>query len=304
MLLEWPHMTINYQEILNTVLSLYLPNLLDLFIITLLIYSLFLFFRRTSSQFLFIGLAVTVVLYFLARSLQLNLTLVVLQYFFGVFIFAFIVIFQSEIRKYIEVLGIVSSRQLNVKPKNLRMILMEEIVHATVKMAQEKVGALIVLEGLQDVARFTQGGVSLDGVISEEILLSIFDTHSEGHDGAVIVSNGRITMFGAHLPLSLNFKEIGKHGTRHSAALGVVEQCDALAIVVSEEKGTISVCKEGKLKTLAKFSDLEREIDTFVKKRFFPKTENPWRRIFTHNFTLKAAAVCAALLLWFISNYM
>ena len=166
-----------------------------------------------------------------------------------------------------------------------------------------QVDSFIVLQGKDDLESLLEGGIPLDGIISEEILLSIFDPHSEGHDGALVISNNRISKFAAFLPLSNNFHQLGKLGTRHSAALGLSESSDAFCLVISEEKGKISVCKDGRLKTLDSFSDLEKEIDKFIKEKFAPPPQNPLSRIFKKDLGLKTSAAATASLVWFFSAY-
>src|SRR6185437_5267675 len=96
-----------------------------------------------------------------------------------------------------------------------------------------------------------RGGIELDGKLSAPVLTSIFDPHSPGHDGAVVLEGDRIRRFATHLPLSANFQQLGRTGTRHSAALGLSEVTDALSIVVSEEQGTIAVARNGRLTRIA-----------------------------------------------------
>jgi uncharacterized protein (TIGR00159 family) len=283
--------------------SLYFTDLLDILIITLLLYSVFLLFKRTRSLLIMVGLVITLALYAFAKFFNLYLTSLALQYFFGVFFIVFAIIFQQEIRKFFEWVGLIGTRRIKVSPLAPKSPTTAEIIQACVKMAQSKTGALIVLQGKDNLDEFCEGGVTLDGNISEEILLSVFDPHSEGHDGALIISNNRIFRFGTHLPLSNNFKEIGKHGTRHSAALGLAENTDALSIVISEEKGSISICRDGKMKKLEYFSDLEKELDKFIKEKYFPKNTSATRQVFNQNMGFKFAALLSASLIWFFSAY-
>jgi len=275
-------------------------DFLDILITGLFIYSLFIFLKNSRSYLVFIGLSFALVLYILARNFNLYVTLMTLRYFAGVSVLVIAIVFQSEIRKYLELLGLIGTRQMKLNQKTPTTV---EIIQACVKMAQAKIGALIVIQGKDNLDKFIEGGVQLDGIISEEVLLSIFDPNSDGHDGALIVNNNRISVFGSHLPLSTNFKEIGKHGTRHSAALGLAEVSDALSIVVSEEKGWISICRDGKLKTLKDYADLEKEVAKFSASKFEQKTESWLARILKHNFKLKLAAMGVAFLVWFFTAY-
>jgi len=251
----------------------------------------------------FLGLIIIVSLYVLALVFHLYLTTLTLQYFFGVSVVVFVIIFQSEIRKYFETLGLLSTRQIRSKTMLAKSPSGSEIFQACVKMAQAKIGSLIVIRGSDSLDPLIEGGTLLDGEISEEVIVSMFDPHTSGHDGAMIISNNRIYKFSTHLPLSSNFSEIGKRGTRHTAALGLSERCDALCIVVSEETGQISVCINGRLKTLADPLDLEKELDKFIREKYFPKKETVIVQVFSRNLPIKISSLGAAGLLWFFTTY-
>ncbi|KKS03626.1 MAG: putative membrane protein [candidate division WWE3 bacterium GW2011_GWF2_41_45] len=284
--------------------NLYVTDLFDIVIIALLIYSLFLFLRNTRTLMVFLGLAIAAALYIFAKSFNLYVTLLALRYFVGVSVLIFVIIFQNEIRKYFEFLGLIGSRQLKVLPLTSRSPVTSEIIQACVRMAQLKIGVLIVIQGKDSLDQHIDGGVALDGVISEELLSSIFEPRSYGHDGAVIINNNRVSKFATHLPLSTNFKEIGKHGTRHSAAVGITEITDAFCIVVSEETGKISVAKDGKMKTLQEFTDLEKEFEKYIKAKFPKNTkENKLSRIIKQDFLLRLGSMVAAGVIWFFAAY-
>jgi hypothetical protein len=126
----------------------------------------------------------------------------------------------------------------------------DTLVRSLATLAQQRRGALIVLPGREPLESHLDGGIALDGRLSEPLLLSLFDPHSPGHDGAVLVEGERVTRFAVHLPLSSDHLQLGHRGTRHAAALGLSERTDALCLVVSEEHGTISVAQAGRLATL------------------------------------------------------
>ncbi len=284
--------------------NLYLTDFLDILIIALLIYTLFLFLRNTRTLMAFLGLAFAVGLYFIAKSFNLYVTLMALKYFVGVAVLIFVIIFQSEIRKYFEFLGLIGSRQIKVLPLTARSPSTSEIIQACVRMAQSKIGALIVIQGKVGLDQFTDGGIVLDGTISEELLSSIFEPHSYGHDGAILINNNRVAKFAVHLPLSTNFKEIGKHGTRHSAAVGITEVTDAFTIVVSEENGKISVTRDGKLKTLQEFTDLEKELEKYTRSKFSKSTkENRLAKIIRQDFIIRLGALLIAGIIWFFAAF-
>lgn len=290
-------------EILRINNNLFVTDFLDILIVAFVIYSIFMFLRRTRSYLVFFGLAIAGGLYLISKIFNLYLTFITLRYFVGVAVVIFVIVFQIEIRKYLEFLGLIGTRRIKSTKLAPRSPTTSEIIEACIKMAKEKIGALIVLKGDDDIDSLIDGGKTLDGIISEEILLSLFDPSSDGHDGAVIIRNNRISKFGAHLPLSTNFKEIGKHGTRHSAALGLAENSDALCIVVSEEKGKISIAQNGKLKKLQQFEDLDKELTKYIKHKFELRKDNRPLSFVKNNWHFKLGAIVLATLLWFFTAY-
>lgn len=163
-----------------------------------------------------------------------------------------VIIFQEELRYFFEQ---VASWSLNreifgVKKKVLADEDIETLSRAVKDFAREGIGALIVVQGKDIIVRHLEGGHDLNGELSGPLLESIFDPHSCGHDGAVVIAGKTVTKFACHLPLSKNFDKLKKHGTRHAAALGLSELTDALCLVVSEEYGTISVVRKGNIQLL------------------------------------------------------
>jgi hypothetical protein len=177
------------------------------------------------------------------------------------------------------------------------------LVEAISDLAEKKVGALVVLKGEEPLGRHVNGGISADGRISKPLLDSIFDPHSMGHDGAVIIEQEQIKQFAAHLPLSKNLQEVGARGTRHSAALGLSECSDALCIVVSEERGQISVAERGKLTTMKAPADLKQRLDRFFEQHYPTQTKTFWTRLVRENARLKVASLLIACLAWYFIVY-
>jgi len=126
------------------------------------------------------------------------------------------------------------------------------------------VGALVILPGREPMDRHLDGGVHLDGRLSEELVLSLFDPQTPGHDGAVLVQANRLLRFGVHLPLSTDWDRLGGGGTRHAAALGLAERCDALCLVVSEERGEVSVAHGGEIRVVSSPDELARALRDFI----------------------------------------
>ena len=159
------------------------------------------------------------------------------------------VIFQPEIRRALEQLGQTRSwlPQLRPRPDEMAGRTVDELVKAATQLARHRYGALIVLEretGLQD---YVERGVPIDGLLTRQLLINLFYPNSPLHDGAAVVRDGRIVAASVVLPLSDNTAATSQLGTRHRAALGITEQSDAIAVVVSEETGQISIAENGQL---------------------------------------------------------
>jgi diadenylate cyclase len=167
------------------------------------------------------------------------------------------------------------------------------------RFSKNSTGALMVLRGKDPVVRHLEGGVNLNGEISEALLGSIFMAGSPGHDGAVIVIGNRVTAFSCYLPLSKNLGNLQKPGTRHAAALGLSERTDALCLVVSEETGTISVARRGTIRPIKDMGELSQILDSFYQE-ITPLIESkPWKSFFSKNYKEKVIAVTVTFFLWF-----
>src|SRR6185369_17449640 len=129
--------------------------------------------------------------------------------------------------------------------------------------------------GRQLIARQLHGGIALEGLLSEPLLKSLFEPHSPTHDGAAIVEGAALTRFSAQLPLSTDFRQLRGLGTRHAAALGLAERSDALCVVVSEERGQISVAEQSTLRALADAAELERVLAAYLRRTFPRRAERP-----------------------------
>jgi diadenylate cyclase len=276
----------------------------DIAFMSLLIYSVLVWFKRTRAGFVLSGIIIISIIYLLARQFNLVLIYSVLQGFFAVIIIALIVIFQEELRRLFERIAVLGwnprfSKRWKSKdyPREVQILL-----KTLGDFANSSVGALIVLPGRDIIDLYLEGGVTLNGDLSEALLKSIFDPHSMGHDGAVIIENGKITMFSVHLPLSKNFQQLRYHGTRHAAALGLSEFTDALCLVVSEERGTISVARNGILKQVG-FEQLNLSLHKFYEEMHPPSKTAVLHDFLVQNFKEKVIAIILTLALWFVLVY-
>jgi len=249
----------------NLVGLIEIADLLDILVVSILVYTAVVWIRRTQAGFVAIGLFVLAGLYVLAEGLDLQLTSAIFRSVFAISVVLIVVLFQEELRQLFERLGVWSVRGRRRLKAAASSLPADILVEAVADLARQRRGALIVLPGIQPLARHVRGGVPLDGLISVPLLQSLFDPHSPGHDGAVIVEGGRVTRFAGHLPLSTNFRLLKGVGTRHTAALGLAELTDALCLVVSEERGVVSVARDAVLRPLAAPGELSAEVARFLR---------------------------------------
>ncbi len=269
-------------------------DLVDIATVGLLLWLAIRFVRRTRGRRALIGLTLLGGVYLLARGLELQLTASLFQGFFAVLVLVLVVVFQEDLRRLFEQLG--SLRRGDARDRR-GVDVSDLIVRAVARLAATRVGALIVLPQREPIESHVEGGIALDGRLSEPLLLSIFDPSSPGHDGAVILRGSRLERFAVHLPLSVNRSALGSGGTRHAAALGLAERCDATCIVVSEERGTVSLARDGALRVLARPQDLAHELIA-VRGEREAEARLPWWRDRAGVDAVLAAA--GALALWLV----
>jgi len=216
------------------------------------------YFRQTQVRPALFGVALMGLAYAFARLLDLRLSASLFQGFFAVLVLILVVVFQEDLRRFFEQLGSWGHRESR-QPAEIKTL--DVLVRAVARLAANRTGALIVLPGHEPLGRHVDGGVELAGRVSGPLLMSLFDTSSPGHDGAVILRGATVERFGAHLPLSAEFAADGSEGgTRHAAAKGLSERCDAICVVVSEERGSVSIARNGELRRLARPEDLAAEL--------------------------------------------
>lgn len=218
----------------------------DILIMTFLLYQLYSWFYRTRAMQVLLGLGVVTLIYFVTSFLGLYMTSWILQELGTVLIVLLIVVFQAEIRQALyrfSMLRHLFERRTATKPSCF-----QEIVETLFSLASRRIGALVVFERNEPLGDLMLNGVRMDCEISPQILETIFMEGTPLHDGAVLVREGRIAVASCHLPLSVN-SEIPQYlGTRHRAALGLAERTDAVVVVVSEERGVVSLVEGGELR--------------------------------------------------------
>lgn len=249
-------------------------DIVEIVIISFLIYHILVWIKDTKAWSLLKGILVIAVFVLLAAYFEMNTILWIVNNMFSVAVTAVIVILQPELRKAIEELGrknIVSS----IFPFEVSKSLGEgrfsdktinEIVKACVEMGKVKTGALIVVEQNQRLSEYERTGIDVDGIVTSQLLINIFEHNTPLHDGAVIIKGNRITSATCYLPLSDNMQLSKELGTRHRAGVGISEVTDSLTIIVSEETGKISVAYEGKLERNLSGDTLKEKLGTIQNK--------------------------------------
>jgi len=226
-----------------------LMDLLDIAIVAYVSYKAITLIRGTRAVQLLKGLAVLLVSTKVSEWLGLYTINWILKNTMTVGVIALLVVFQPELRRGLEQLGrgrFFTTTLLGLGDKELNRLL-DHITEAAEELSKNRIGALIVMEKQTGLNEYIETGVKINGNVSVELLLNIFVPNTPLHDGAVIIRNDKIIAAGCYLPLTENPNLSKELGTRHRAALGVTEESDAVAIIVSEETGVISVAKEGKL---------------------------------------------------------
>jgi uncharacterized protein (TIGR00159 family) len=218
-------------------------DLLDILGVSLFVYGVLYFLRITKGIQILKGLILLALIWALASLLDLKTVSTIFEKLWTVGLFSLVVIFQPEIRKALSKLG-QATKLTSSKPLEERVV--ERLVRACAFMSERQIGALIVIERNQNLEPLLEGCVTIDAVVSVELLITIFDPLAPLHDGAVVIRGDRIAYASCVLPLSKSSEIPRKYGTRHRAGLGISEESDAIAVMVSEETGEISVAVGGK----------------------------------------------------------
>jgi len=223
-------------------------DVIDFLLVTLLFYQIIVRIKGTRAMPAIYGLLIIILVYFFSRELGFYTLQWLLENFLGSLFIIIIVLFQRDIREILTEMGLNRLKLPFLKKKAIpNEEIIDEIVTATRQMAQQKIGALIVIERRTPLGDILRGGITVDARITRALLVSIFFPKTPLHDGAVIIAHKRIAAAGCILPLTAQPNLANDHGTRHRAALGVTEESDALVVVVSEERGSVSIAEGGKL---------------------------------------------------------
>ncbi len=237
-------------------------DIIDVIVVAFLLYQFFKFVKGTKATPILIGLAVFFVISFISRWLDLKAFSWIMRSVLAVWVVAFVIVFQPEIRNALARIGRQRTIKFFLKVEEPPTI--GEIVDAVKKMSEDKIGALILIQrsiGLMDII---DTGVRIDAQVNSSLLRTIFFPDTPLHDGACVIQGDTLVAAGCVLPLSENPDLGGRYGLRHRAALGISEQSDALCIVVSEETGKISFASKSKLVTKVDIETLKRSLENIL----------------------------------------
>jgi diadenylate cyclase len=232
--------------------------LIDILAVAFLFYQFFTIIRGRRAVPIITGVAMLIVTYLFAVITGMSLLRTILENVAPYSVFALIVMFQSDIRRLLARMG--QRRFLTGQTLDRRAVV-EEVLITLESLTKARTGALIVLERDIGLRTFVESGVRIDGVISRDLLLSIFHPGNAMHDGAVIIQGDRITAAACFLPLSMNPRIMSTVGTRHRAGIGVTEEADCLTLIASEETGGLSVASFGEIQAGLSIEQVEDRID-------------------------------------------
>lgn len=265
-----------------------LNNVLEILIISVLIYYILIWIRDTRAWTLLKGILVICAFMLFAYVFQMDTILWLFQNLISVAIISIFVLFQPELRRALEQLG-----RKNILPSFFNLSgsgaadeqtvktvekTKSEIIKACMEMSKVRTGALIVIEQDVQLSEYERTGIFLDSLVSSQLLINIFEHNTPLHDGAVFIRNNRIVAATCYLPLSDNMLLSKELGTRHRAGVGISEVSDSITLIVSEETGMISVAHDGMLFRGLSQEELREQLSTLMKNQDAPKRSR-WRRI-------------------------
>ena len=250
-----------------------IKNIFDILLVSIFTYQAYRLLRHSRATPVLIGMAILFTISLISRLLQLETITWLFESVSSYILITVIVILQPELRRMFYQIGQARWYRLLFQAQEVPV---DEILQASHQMAEEKTGALLVLVNQIGLRHISEGGIILQSKVTRELLLSIFFGKNPLHDGAVIIEGGQIISAATYLPLSSSTALKKTHGARHRAGLGISEESDALSIIVSEEKGKISLCYMG---------DLQENIDTIKLKSLLTAFNNDrldeeWKNFF------------------------
>ena len=238
-------------------------DLADILVVSVLIYTVLKLIKGTRAVQMATGSLLLVVVFYGSRWSRLDTLNWLVRNVLGYLVFAIIVLFQSDIRRALAHLGRAPFFRYFANEESAEDAI-EELVIAAGMLAAHRTGAIIAIERLIGLRSYIEGGIALDAVLTYDLIMSIFQTSSPLHDGAVIVQNDRVAAAACFLPLTVNPKLAKELGSRHRAAIGLTEENDSVAIVVSEESGNVSLVVDGQIERGLDAAELRARLRTLV----------------------------------------
>ena len=224
----------------------YIQDTLDILLVAIVIYYVLRFIEGTRAVQMLLGLIVIVVIYFFAQNFDLFTTTWLLGNFLSFIILIAVILFQHDIRRFLAAIGR-SPFLIGLSPHKVDSDIINEVVKASTYLSSNKTGALITIEMHNTLNDYVEIGMELDAWVSSELIISIFNTSSPLHDGAIIIRNNKMLTAGSFFPLATDPELDRDLGTRHRAAIGITRETDCIVVIVSEETGRISVANQGVL---------------------------------------------------------
>lgn len=246
------------------VISVTLLDIVDIIVVGFVFYGAYLLFRNTRASQMLYGMIAIAILGFIAHLLDFKATAWLFERLATVWVILFIILFQPELRRILLYIGQNPLLRWLSKSDNSKT---EEIIHSAFELKKAGLGALMVIIRDSGLKSIVERGVKVNAIINHDLILSIFNTSSPLHDGAIIIHEDRILAAKCILPLSENIELDPTIGTRHLAGLGLSEESDAIVIIVSEERGKISIAKQGKLLRDVNEDELRTELYTYLSNR-------------------------------------
>lgn len=273
----------NYLETLHMP-SVEWTDIAEILIISFLVYHIMVWIKTTKAWSLLKGMSVILVFLLIAVLLDMSTILWIAENVLSIAVIAIVVVLQPELRKALEELGrknlissifpIDTNKETDGRFSDKTI---SEIVKACIEMGKVKTGALIVIEQEQGLGDYERTGILVDGIVTSQLLINIFEHNAPLHDGAVIVRGDRITSATCYLPLSDNMELSKELGTRHRAGVGISEVTDSLTLIVSEETGKISTAYNGNLKRNIDADELKQQLIKVQNKKIEEKKILKWK---------------------------
>lgn len=257
-------------------------DVVEILIISFLVYQIMTWIKNTKAWFLMKGIGIILIFILLAIIFEMNTILWIVENVLSIAVIALVVVLQPELRRALEELGrkkfFASLMPFDkVQTERFSDKTVNDLVKASFEMGKVKTGALMVIEQNVKLTEYERTGIEVDGLISSQLLINIFEHNTPLHDGAVIIRGNRVVSATCYLPLSDNMEISKELGTRHRAGVGISEVTDALTIIVSEETGHVSVTYEGKLYRNLDANALREKLQLIQNKEVDEKKHRLWK---------------------------